>query len=108
MPDPMMSWDLYRVLKFNIEPRIRNLITGLEITLRKAQEEITLIEHDLKARQDGETVKNEREKGRVGNNSGVEVKVPGGKEGIGSVSGESDIRHQEYGEVSYTSQTKKG
>jgi len=94
-------------LIYNILPRIHNQIKILERVLSEAQEALQLITHDLKARQDGETVKNEREKGRVGNNSGVEVKVPGGKEGIGSVSGESDIRHQEYGEVSYTGQAKK-
>jgi hypothetical protein len=93
---------------WNIIPRITNQIELLELRLAEALEAIKLINHDLKARKYGETVKNQGEEGGAGNNNSIKIEVSGREEGTGPVSGELDVRHQEYGEVSYTSQTKKG
>ncbi len=99
---------MLNTLIYNILPRIYNEIKVLERALLKMRETLQLITHDLKAREHGETVKDEGKEGGAGNNNSAEVKVSGSQEGTGSVPGEPDIRHQKYGEVSYTGQEKKG
>lgn len=95
-------------LMYNILPRIQNQIKVLERALSEADITFQLIAHDLKARKYGETVKDQGEEGGAGNNNSIKIEVSGREEGAGSVSGKPDMRHQEYGEVSYTGQTKKG
>ena len=102
---------MLNTLIYNILPRIYNQTKKLECVLLESLETLQLVAHDLKvmeARKYGETVKNQGEEGGAGNNNSIKIEVSGREEGTGPVSGELDVRHQEYGEVSYTSQTKKG